>query len=233
MPRWSPHALCGTVLLGTLATGAVPGLAGPIPDPNQSNIPDQVTITPDGAFEFAAQISGEGYPVPGATVVVTFSPDATHLIAWSDGFGDAPSHLETAAEPYREYTGVTDANGEVGFHIAGGGCIQWNAYQGQSYIVQVRADNIILAEPAVNSPDVVNDTDGKLCTETGTCNEVGGVTSVSAADASYHAPNLGLGLADPCTDFTAPYGDGTSGADATILGPYIKFAIGSPAHCGP
>jgi len=222
--------LCGAALVGLGSTGG--GASAQIPEPDESHVPDHVTITPDGAFEYAVQIIRYGAPVADVSVVIRFSATATRLIAWSDGAGDVPSHPETEAEPYREYTRVTDANGEAGFHIAGGGCIEISDFPSPIYIAQVRAGGVILMEPQVNSPDAVDD-GGRLCTDLGTCIEQGGFTSVSASDAAYHAPSVKQGLVNPCSDFTEPFGDAITAADATVLAAYVKDAIGSAAHCGP
>jgi hypothetical protein len=235
MTRFLRAGLIAAAALAIVSTGAMAN----IPSAELSVIPDFVTITPDGNFDVVLVINGQLGPVAGAVVTIQFSPDATRLVAWSDPvqLGDAPSHLECTAEPYRTYTSVADGNGEAHFHIAGGACIETAPYAaalGTLYITHIEADHVPMKESQVNSPDVVNGS-GKKCTYTqvnpngeNTCEAGGSV--VSANDGSYHAPQFKNGLVDVCSDFTAPYGDGGSGADASIAADYIKNSKSMICH---
>ncbi len=232
MTRFLRAGLIAAAALAIVSTGAMAN----IPDASLSVVPDFITITPDGNFPVVIVVNGQLGPVQGAVVTITFSPDATRLIAWSDPLqlGDAPSHLECTDEPYRTYTAVADANGEATFNIAGGACIEnapYAAANGTLYITQIDADFVPLRQSQVNSPDVVNGV-GHKCTYTqvnpdgeSTCEA--GVSTVSANDGAYHAPQFKNGLVDLCSDYTGgvtghDYGDGGSGADASIAADYIK-----------
>jgi hypothetical protein len=231
MSRFLRAGLIAAAALAIVTTGALAN----IPDPNLSTVPDLITITPDGNFDVVIVVNGALGPVPGAVVTIQFSPDATRLIAWADPLqnGDSPSHLQCDAEPYRTYTSVADGSGQAHFHIAGGGCIETDAYanaNGTLYIAHVEADHVVLGEPQVNSPDVVNSL-GHKCTYTqinpdGESLCEGGISQVSANDGAYHAPQFKQGIVDLCSDYTAPYGDGGSGADASIAADYIKNSKG-------
>jgi hypothetical protein len=236
MTRFLRAGLIAAAALAIVSTGAMAN----IPDPGLSVVPDFITITPDGNFDVVLVINGQLGPVQGAVVTIQFSPDATRLVAWSDPVqnGDVPSHLECTAEPYRTYTSVADVNGEAHFHIAGGACIEdapYAAANGTLYITHIEADHVPMKESQVNSPDVV-DGSGNKCTYTqinpngvSTC-DINGVSTVSANDGAYHAPQFKNGLVDVCSDFTSPYGDGGSGADASIAADYIKNSKSLTCH---
>jgi hypothetical protein len=231
MTRFLRAGLIAAAALAIVSTGALAN----IPSAELSVVPDFITITPDGNYPVAIEVNGQLGPVVGAVVTIQFSPDATRLIAWADPLqnGDAPSHLECVAEPYRTYTSVTDGFGVAYFQIAGGGCIETAPYadaNGTLYITHIEADHVPLKESQVNSPDVVNSV-GHKCTYTqinpdgeNTCE--GGISQVSANDGAYHAPQFKNAEVDLCSDYTPPYGDGGSTADASVAGDYIKNSLG-------
>lgn len=231
MTRFLRAGLIAAAALAIVSTGAMAN----IPDASLSIVPTFITITPDGNFPVVIKVNGQLGPVAGAVVTIEFSPDATRLIAWADPLqnGDAPSHLECAAEPYRTYTAVANGLGEATFQIAGGGCIESAAYanaNGTLFITHIEADHVPLGESQVNSPDVVNSV-GHKCTYTqnnpngeNLCEA--GTSVVSPNDGSYHAPQFKNGAVDLCSDYTDPYGDGGNPADASVAGDYIKNSLG-------
>ncbi len=187
-------------------------------------VPDVFTLSPDGSFAVSFQVVTSCGPVAGAAVDVEFSADATALIAWTDPVpagADVPAHPETTpGEPYRAYRAVTDANGMVEFHIAAGGCVDPERFTGDPFVLQVRTDNVFLAEIGVNSPDAVN-AQGQLATDLGHSICLDGHTEVGLADASFHAPAITQGLVEYCSRFTAPYTDPVGLADAAVLADYV------------
>ncbi len=175
------HLLAGGALMAALAApaGASTGpAANPFPDPSCSTIPAMVTVTPDGSAAYTVRIvvCGRG-PVSGAYVELEFSSEADSLISWAPG-QDHPLLLA-----------VADANGEATFHVAAGGCLDPATWGGGSFIAQVRADGVLMAEVGVNSPDAVN-AQGLTPTDSGrtTCDD--GIFQVSLADAVFHARNI-------------------------------------------
>ncbi len=211
-----------------------PAFAGP-PGPYLSVVPTFITIAPDGGvpgdiISIPIQVLGPLGGVDGAFVTIEFSEDATALIAWSDPVpvgADVP--VQTC--PTRVYAKAANTSGTAVFHIAGGGCVVEPAYAGNLYICEIKADDVILAQREVNSPDVVNG-DGDLPTD-GTpplgpvCD--GGLMSVSLADAVFHAPFFKTGAYSKCSDLTAPYGGTIELGDATVGTAYIK--AGTSASC--
>lgn len=133
---------------------------------------------------------------------------------------------------------ITDANGEVFFRFAGSGCVaQKNpADETEPYVVQIRADNLVMNESLVNSPDAV-DKDGTLPEFLGysVCDPATGTSTVGLADALYHTPPLKSGAAEICTNFTGPDFDDPVGlADAGLLTPYVKAGTtGTCLYVGP
>ena len=235
-----PRALPGlTVLLaaGVLFTPAgAPAAGGWPPDP--SGVPDMVTISPDGSFTCHMLILGSGGPVTGSYVEVEFSPEATALIAWTVPVPPGADTPQIGPGGGYLFVGITDGNGEVTFHIAGSGCVAQknNAEPVEPYIAQVRADNILMKEPGVNSPDAVN-ADGELPEFLGysICDPGSGTTTVGLADALYHTPQIKTGEAEICTNFTGPeYDDGVGLADAGLVTPYVKGGTtGTCVYSGP
>lgn len=220
---------------------AVPAFAN-IPDPLLSTIPRYVTIAPDGGgslISFTIDVVGAAGPVNDAVVELIFSAQATELIAWSDpvpGGADIPDSL---CSPGRHYTvvaqGASDPNpGRAVFHIAGGGCIVEPDYPGALFdIVTVKADNVLMAQLEVNSPDAVNN-DGKMATDPTVLAPVcdAGFLSVGLGDATFFGTYIKTGDPHKCSDVAAPYGGplyNTDLGDATILGTYIK--TGPSAAC--
>jgi hypothetical protein len=204
-------------------------------DPFLSIVPTFITIAPDGGvpgdiISIPIQINGVLGGVSGAFVVIEFSEDATRLIAWTD---PVPAGADVPAQtcPTRRYAKVADESGLAVFHIAGGGCVSEPAYAGSFYIAEIRADDVVIAQREVNSPDVVN-SDGGLPTD-GTpplgpvCD--GGSMTVGLADAVFHSPFFKSGAYSKCSDLAAPYGGTIELGDATIGTAYIK--AGSSAGC--
>jgi hypothetical protein len=217
----------GFWLLGGLA--AVAAQAGT--NPNLSNVPDAIILSPGVRYPsnpiggFTVHIEGPTGPTQGSFVEVEVSPDADLLVSWCRApFGGA------AGQSHPILTGFSDANGNLTFEFYGGGCLDPNDFFGATFIAQVRADGIVLDEPYIASPDVV-DWQGKKATdvppEGGTmrCDpgpEGTSIATVSLSDAVFHTPAIKLGLREACTKFTPPFNGSVGVSDAVFLTPYIK-----------
>jgi hypothetical protein len=234
MARFFRVSLLAAVALAFVATGA----SANIPLPELSTVPDMLTISPDGSFEIVIIIQGSQGPVTGSYVEIEFSPEAEGLVAWTvpvPGGADVPG-----VGPGGGYlfTGNTDANGEIRFKLAGGGCLAQknNSEPVEPYIAQVRADNILMNEPGVNSPDAV-DSNGNLPEDLlySICSQTTSTTEVGLADALYHTPQIKTGGVEVCSNFTGPdYSDPISIGDAGVLTPYVKAGTsGTCVYNGP
>lgn len=212
------------VALGLAAAGAWAN----IPDPNLSNCPDGLTLSPGtlhgNVGTYAVQIQGPLGPVNGAKVVVEIAPDADPQIAWcTDQAGKHPVQMD-----------FTNASGEVSFTWQGGGCMNPNGpFNFNTYIVKVTADNVTMAEPYISSPDVVN-TQGRRANELEApiyeeTSPGSGVwtTEAGLADGVEHTAPIQLSLTERCSklspdplsgSFLAPVGL----SDAVELTPYIQ-----------
>ncbi len=223
-----------TVAATVVATPRSAGAIGP-PDPHLSVVPPMVTVAPDGSRPYTVVVILAQGPVAGAYVEVEFSPEATALVAWTVPVPPGADIPETGPGGGFLFAGTTDANGEVSFHIAGAGCVAEKVGTVDPYIVQVRADNVVLAEPVVNSPDAV-DADGVLPEEldTSICDPVTSSTSVGLADALFHTAAIKQGLVEICTDFTDDGNPAVGLGDAGILTPYVRDGTaGSCVYAGP
>lgn len=204
--------------------------AGSDPGPRQANpegwpticedIPDAVILTPDGSipFSFTLGLGQNCRPIVGSIIEVEFSPEADALIAWAPG------------QEHPIATGVTDEVGHVTFHFAGAGCVDPDRFTGPTYIVQVRADDIVLAEPYVTSPDVVS-ASGLLPTELGTSICEDGVSTVGLSDAVFHTRSIKDARVEPCSKLTGNPDDPVNLDDAVALTPFIK--AGGFIACDP
>ena len=229
MSRFTRASILFVAALGLCATGSFAN----IPDPDLSSVPAYITVTPKSNtqvglvdFVFTVVVEGQGGPVENSLVEVEFSPDGDDLITWCDG------------ESPPLWAGVSDANGEVSFTFRGGGCVTLPAFGGPTFIWQVRAGGIVLAEGAVNSPDAV-DSGGRTVTQNNVNNDPGGYVpncdlvppvtgtpsaTVGLSDAVYHTPPISLGQVNPCTKYTAPFNTAVSLGDAQLLTPFVKQA---------
>lgn len=215
---------------------AVPAMAN-IPDPGLSAVPDFITIAPNGGgatLSIEVQVNGALGGVDGAIVEIEFGAEATALIAWSDPVPVVPGYgasIPVQVCPTRKYVAAADVTGKAVFHIAGGGCIKEPDFTGASFIARVSADNILLAEVEVNSPDVV-DQAGQLATDIpGPVCDAGGM-SVGLADAVYHAAFFKSGNYEKCSDLGFPYGGTTGLEDATIGSVFIKAGTSASCYAG-
>ena len=187
-------------LLAICAAGA----SANIPNPGLSNVPDAITLSPGARFAsnpiggFSVHVEGPLGPVNGALVEVEVSPAADALVSWCKApYGGASGQIHPIL------TGMTDANGNVTppFEFYGGSCLDPARFFGATFIAQVRADGIVLDEPFINSPDVVN-ASGKKATDTPPaagqrrCDLVAGVNTaqVSLSDAVFHTRPIKLGM---------------------------------------
>jgi hypothetical protein len=202
--------LTAAILLVAASAGA-----GPC-DISCSQVPGMIVMSPDGALAYTITIAccGTG-PVEGAQVEIEFGTYVTEdVITW------APE-----ADPPL-FTGFTNVDGEVTFHIAASGCADYARFYPGTYIAQIRVDGIVVAEPGATSPDVVN-IHGELPTDRGYKTCVDGYTSASLADAVFHTSPIKLGLVEPCSKFTGNPEDPVGLEDAVIITPYIKQGIGT------
>ena len=198
---------------------------------NLSNVPDAITLSPGVRYAsnpiggFTIHVEGRLGPVQGSFVEVEVSPDADLLVSWCRApFGGA------SGQSHPILTGFTDGNGNVTFELYGGGCLNPNDFFGATFIAQVRADGLVLDEPFINSPDVV-DNQGRKATDTPPdggalrCDpwaEGASVAAVSLSDAVFHTRGIKLGLRETCTKFTPPFNGAVGVSDAVFLTPYIK-----------
>ncbi len=235
MDHWLRVVPCSllALLVASLAF-APPAGAGTI---IYDGIPDAITITPDGSFPVSVVVLTTNGPVNGAYVEIEFSPVATELIAWTDPLPPGADAPTIGPGGGYLFSGNTDPNGEVVFHIAGGGCVAGKNPQldVQPYVTQIRADNILLAEPIVNSPDAV-DYGGVLPEDLGAniCDPLSSTTLVGLADALFHTPAIKQGAQEICTDFTKDHDPAINLGDASILTPYVVAGTtGSCVYAGP
>lgn len=217
------------VAVGLAATGAWAN----IPDPNLSNVPDGLTLSPGtlhgNVGTYSVEILGPLGPVNGAKVILEVAPDADPLVAWCVG------------QVHPIQMGFTDGAGEVSFTWKGGGCMDPDGpFLFNSFIVQCSADGVVMAEPYISSPDVVN-TQGKRATEleAPVCEpDTSGTlfTEAGLADAVEHTAAIQLGLVERCSklspdplsgSFLAPVGL----SDAVEVTPYIQE--GTFCECQP
>jgi hypothetical protein len=223
-------------LLALCAAGAYAN----VPSPTLSNVPDAITLSPGVRYAsnpiggFVVHVEGPLGPVSGSFVEVEVSSDADVLVSWCQAgtWGGAQVHPIL--------TGFTDANGNKTFTYFGGSCITVddappNTFS--TFISQVRADGIVLDEPFINSPDVVNSS-GKKATDGNAqnppirrCDLVAAinVSQVSLSDAVFHTRPIKLGLREPCSKFTPPFNGSVGVSDAVFLTPYIKN--GNKCNC--
>jgi hypothetical protein len=223
-------------LLVVAAMAVATGAFANIPIADLSTVPDVLTITPDGSFEIVITIQGAQGPVVGSFVEIEFSPEATSLVAWTTPTPPGANVAITGPGGGYLFSDNTDANGEVRFKLAGGGCVaQKNTAEPVTpYIAQVRADDFVMNECSVNSPDAV-DISGVLPEDLlySICSSAG-ITEVGLSDALFHTPPIKQALVEICTKFQAPY-DGPVGlGDAGVVTPYVKSGTsGTCVYAGP
>jgi hypothetical protein len=227
-------------LLAICAAGAYAN----VPSATLSSVPDAINLSPGIRYAsnpiggYTVHVEGALGPVSGSFVEVEVSPDADVLVSWCQAgtWGGAQVHPVL--------TGFTDANGNKTFTYFGGSCLDPNDFFGATFIAQVRADGIVLDEPFINSPDVVNSSGKKATDEPPTggikrCDLVASVnvSQVSLSDAVFHTRPIKLGLREACSKFTPDAGSaprltfsGPVGvSDAVFLTPYIKN--GNKCNC--
>jgi hypothetical protein len=230
--RVVPARLLALVLL-TAILAPVP--AGAETWPDLTGIPEAVTVTPDGSFGCLVIIRTSQGPITGSYVEVEFSPEATALVAWTEPLPPGADVPTIGPGGGYLFSGSSDANGEVVFHIAGAGCVAEKSGDIDPYIVQIRADNFVMGEPPVNSPDAV-DGDGMLPEDLGfsICDPVTSTTTVGLSDALFHTPAIKQGGEEICTDFTNDRNHNIGLADAGLLTPYVRAGTGgSCVYSGP
>ena len=208
------------VLLSWLAVRAE---AQCLPDPELSEVPDCITITPDGSFEYRVTVMGSDLgvpcgPLPGLLVEIEFLPVANSMIAWRVG------------QPNPVVAAVTDLNGDARFYLEGGGCVLDTQVAGcvNQAVARVSAGVVLADVLCVNSPDAV-DGSGTLpaCAPTTTCS--GGITTVGLSDAVYHTNSIAGGLPDRCSKFVESFDAPVGLADAVIVTAYVL--LGSTCPC--
>ena len=224
----------GSSSLGFAVLAAV---ASAGPPPIYSNVPDAIVLSPGSRYAgnpiggFTVHVEGPLGPTAGMFVEVEISADADVLVSWCK----AP-HGGASGQVHPILTGFTDANGNITFEMYGGGCLDPNDFFGATFIAQVRAEGIVLDEPFINSPDVVNE-QGQKATDTPPtggvkrCDLVNAVNiaQVSLSDAVYHTQPIKAGLREACTKFTPPFNGNVGVSDAVFLTPYVKN--GNACNC--
>ena len=164
-------------------------------------------------------------PVNGALVEIEFNPAVAPKVGYCVGQGGFGGGTVVV--------GVTNEAGEAVLFIQGGGCVS----VGDPFVARVKADGVVMGEPRINSPDIV-DTAGNRADETGvsTCGAGGGAApdmlTVGLSDAVEHTGSIALGLADFCSNFTGPdFDDAVGLADAVIVTGYVT--AGTSCTCQP
>ncbi len=216
-----PRLLMAIVVLPGLALGAAAS-DDPYLVPELCSVPDILTVSPDGSISFVVNVQGQGGPLSGSYVSVHIGALNDDLLAYCAGQARVGPDLDDGS--YRLGAGVSDVNGDVTFFMVGGGCIPTESL-GDNWVVEVRADGVVLDNIVINSPDVVNSSgDRPLASGQDNClpQGGGGVTEVGLSDAVAHTGNIALGLVDLCSKMTAPFGDPVGLADGVILTEYIK-----------
>jgi hypothetical protein len=208
----------GALVTAILALSATVVLAS-IPSPEDSTVPDVLTVTPDGTFEFQVIVESTTGPIDGALVEIEFAPATDTLVAWCVG------------QDHPVISGTAD-DGVASFFVEGGGCLdQAELPAGFPLVAQVRADGVLLANVSVNSPDIVNDSNGLRATEDGPPRDAlgnncaGGTTEVGTGDAVEHTPAFSLGLTDLCSNFTDPWDDPVALVDIVVATPYLATGV--------
>lgn len=196
-----------------LATGMIPAVPGwtQIPTPDCNEISPQLVVTPDGSIPFQVRLrtgSSCNTTVPNAQVRLVFNDAADALIAWPPG------------QDHPVITGTTDVTGQVTFHVAAAGCVDFHRFQGD-FVVQVWAEDVLIAEVSVVGPDAVN-SEGLLPTDLGTSICEDGISSVSLSDAVFHSRSIKSALVEPCSKLTGNPADPVNLDDAVALTPFIK-----------
>jgi len=216
------RAIALVTSLPILAASAL--LASParaqIPTPDCNEVSPQLVVTPDGSVPFTVRLRAGpscNITVPSVPVRLVFNAAADALIAWPPG------------QDHPEITGTADVTGEAVFHVAGAGCVDLNRFQGD-FVVQVWADDILIAEVSVVSPDAVN-SEGLLPTDLGTSICEDGVSAVGLSDAVFHSRSIKNALVEPCSKVTGDPSDPVNLDDAVALTPFVK--AGSSITCDP
>jgi hypothetical protein len=209
-----------------------------IPNPDNSSVPDAIVVSPGvrytgnpvGLYVITAR-SGANAVIPNAFVEIEFSPAADAIVGWCAEYGNP-----TPPQARGIITGTTDVNGVATFEFYGGACLAPDDFFGATFVAQVRVNGIVMDEPYLVSPDVVNSA-GKKATDTPPpaglkrCDLVSGIPSaqVSLSDAVFHTRPIKLGQIEPCTKFTPPFNAAVALADAVALTPYVKNS--NFCHC--
>jgi len=207
------------------------GVFANIPNPDNSSVPDAIVLSPGvrysgnpvGLFVLTAR-SGANAIIPNAFVEIEISPGADAIVGWCSDYGNP-----TPPQARNLITGTTDVNGVATFEFYGGACLAPDDFFGASFQAQVRVNGIVLDEPYIVSPDVVNSA-GKKATDTPPpaglkrCDIVSGFASavVSLSDAVFHTRPIKLGQQEACSKFTPPFNGSVALADAVALTPYVK-----------
>ena len=205
-------------ILAVAALAIAAGSYANIPEAELSDVPSVITLSPGDLYganpigTFVVHVEGQIGAVNGSLVEIEVSDDADVLIAWCGSPFNQIHPLLTA---------FSDPNGDATFTFFGGGCISYDDFFGATFIAQVRADGIVLGEPAMTSPDAVN-SQGRIATDTEASNCESGETQVGLSDAVFHTGPIKLGLEEFCSKYTPPFDDPVGLDDAVFVTPYIK-----------
>lgn len=193
-------------LLAAIALCVAAAAFANIPNPALSQVPDAITIAPDGSIGYNVTVNGSQGPVVGAQVQLRFTAQSDGLICWCSG------------QVHPTISAITNGAGQVTFFVAGGGCVEEGETTNPT-VCQVFADGVELKQIFVNSPDVQN-SQGQKVTDTGYVSD--GVCEVGAGDAVYHTGPIVNATVDFCSNFTGPnFDDAVQLGDAIILTPFV------------
>jgi hypothetical protein len=207
------------------------GVFASIPNPEASDVPDVIVLSPGVRYagnsvgQYTIVARGANLAViPNAQVEIEISPGADAIVGWCQ----AP-YGGVSGQTHPIIVGVTNVSGVASFEFYGGACLDPTDFFGASFIAQVRVNGIVMKEPTINSPDVVN-SGGKKATDVPPpvgarrCDIVATFPSaqVSLSDAVFHTRPIKLGLKEFCTKFTPPFNAAVGLTDAVVLTPYIK-----------
>jgi hypothetical protein len=195
-----------------------------VPNPDLSNVPDCVVISPNGALAYCVTIAGEAGVINASRVELRFTNVADTMVCWC-------SPRPTPRPPsFFQNTGPT---GVACFNLLGGGCIQRGlaAIPGtRKYAGEVFADNIKMQEFGIVSPDAA-DAAGRIATNQNPTWDPMGSCLVGLSDAVRHTTPLATNVYNWCSDINCD--DIVGLFDGVNLTTYLAQAISCPGDQSP
>ena len=193
-------------------------------DPINSFFADCLTLSPGPRFPnnpiggYVVSVHDvNDVAVEGASVTITFSPEAIALVAWCGGTPPGGGVVNAS----------TDAIGVARFEFFGGGCLDGAPCVAPAFTIDVVGPAAVggsfsLTRNCIRSPDAIGDDALRpSCPSSSTCNMLG-YTSCNLSDIVFHTRPIKLGLLEPCTKLTPPW-DGAPGvSDAVYITQYAK-----------